>query len=251
MPAEDAAQRVGLVDHDVAQSPQERRPLRVAWEEADVQHVGVGADHVGVPTYPRSLDVGAVTVVRRGDHSGELEGVEGAQLVVTQRLGRVEQQRRGGSGPCAGCTDGGLRHERLARGRPRREHGRRAVQHELQGIGLVGPERVHPEPFPNLVGELWRAGFANRAARAGSSRAWTRSSTSSAPPADAPARSTSCARMLLDDRVEGCGGVRHGIVDGSGAGTGTVRTSLRSLQSRLQRFTKAAPERSRWTSDSM
>ena len=123
------------------------------------------------------------------------------------------------------------------------------MQHELQGIGLVGPERVHTQPLPNLVGEL------GRAARApGRPRRFEPGMDQVVDVDRTTGRIAGGLDQLradpLDDRVEGCGGVRHGIGGGSGAGTGTVRTTLLSVQSRLQRFTTAAPERSRWTSDS-
>ena len=50
--AEDAAQRVQLVDHDVAQPHEERRPPLMRREDAHVQHLGVGEHDVGVACAP-------------------------------------------------------------------------------------------------------------------------------------------------------------------------------------------------------
>ena len=46
--AEDAAQHVQLVDHDVAQAHEEGGPARVVRQDAVVQHLGVGEHDVGV-----------------------------------------------------------------------------------------------------------------------------------------------------------------------------------------------------------
>ena len=65
--AEDAAQRVQLVDDDVAQPHEERRPAVVRREDAHVQHLGVGEHDVGVRADPRAVVGGRVAVVGGGD----------------------------------------------------------------------------------------------------------------------------------------------------------------------------------------
>ena len=197
-------------------------------------------------THARSTSVLSPSSPRRPRR--EMEGVEGTQLVVAERLVRWGGDCRGESGPFAGRANGGLGHRRLARGRPGHEHGRRAVQHEPQGIGLVGPSASTPALL-NLVGELGGAGSRTgppTPVRAGHGPGRRRRPHHRAD----RQRPRPLQADPLDDRVEGCGGVRHGMGGGGGAGTGTVRRRCVIVQSRLQRFTTAAPERSRWTSDS-
>ena len=92
--AEDAAQHVELVDHDVAQAHEEGGPARVVGQEADVQHLGVGEHHVGVAAHPRACVGRGVAVVGGGDQPGSVQLDEGAELVLGQGLGGEEQQRR-------------------------------------------------------------------------------------------------------------------------------------------------------------
>ena len=58
---EDAAQRVQLVDHDVPQPHQERRPPLVRGQDAHVQHLGIGEHHVRVLARPRAVVVRSVS----------------------------------------------------------------------------------------------------------------------------------------------------------------------------------------------
>ena len=53
--AEDAALRVQLVDHDVAEPHHERRPALMRRQDPDVQHVGVREHDVGVLARPRAV----------------------------------------------------------------------------------------------------------------------------------------------------------------------------------------------------
>ena len=69
--AEHAAQHVQLVDHHVAQPHEERRPLRVRREDADVEHLGVREQHRRVGARPRPLVGRGVAVVGRCHELGE------------------------------------------------------------------------------------------------------------------------------------------------------------------------------------
>ena len=61
--AEDAAEDVELVDHDIAESPEEGVPPAVVGEDAGVEHLGVREHHVGVRSDP--APIGAVRCRRR------------------------------------------------------------------------------------------------------------------------------------------------------------------------------------------
>ncbi len=93
---EDAAIRVDLVDHDVAQVLQRARPRGVMREDARVQHVGVREDHA------RPLARRPASVTRRVavvDHGAGVDPgcghqlAKGDLLVPGERLGRKEVQR--------------------------------------------------------------------------------------------------------------------------------------------------------------
>ena len=101
--AEQAAQRVQLVDHHVAQAHQERGPPRVRREDARVQHLGVGEQHVGVGARPGAVVGRGVAVVGGGDQLGEEPLAEAAELVLRERLGGVHDQR--GVAGCRRRTD--------------------------------------------------------------------------------------------------------------------------------------------------
>ncbi len=113
---------VALVDDDVLQRLQERRPARVGGEDAAVQHVRVGQYVGGVLAYPLALLGRGVAVVERcPDPRGrELGGP--AALVGRQGLGGGEVER-GRATPVAGlgavqqiAEYGGQVAQRLARG---------------------------------------------------------------------------------------------------------------------------------------
>ena len=69
--AEEPAQHVELVDHDVAQAHEEGRPLCVRREDPDVQHLGVREQHGRVGACPRALVGRGVAVVGRRHERGE------------------------------------------------------------------------------------------------------------------------------------------------------------------------------------
>ena len=90
---EDAAQCVQLVDDDVLQSHEERRPTLVRRQDAHVQHLGVGEHHVRVLARPGPVVARGVAVVRDGAESGHEPRAQRSQLVLRERLGGKEQQR--------------------------------------------------------------------------------------------------------------------------------------------------------------
>ena len=140
--AEHAAERVQLVDDDVAQPAEERGPPLVVGQQPGVEHLGVGEHDRGVLADPGALLGAGVAVVGAGDHAGQLEGGERAQLVVGQRLGGEQDQRRARADRGAGrLGDRHLVAERLARRRARGDHDRAAGAGQVDGLGLVRPQR--------------------------------------------------------------------------------------------------------------
>ena len=141
--AEHPAVGVALVDDDVAQPAQERRPAGVSGQHGAVQHVRVAEHPAARAAGPVALVERGVAVERGGPHVREVELGEGAQLVGGQRLGRREVQ---GGGPRVGGERG--EHRQLV---GQRLAGRGAGRHHdvLPGVGqlgrvhLVGPRRAH------------------------------------------------------------------------------------------------------------
>jgi hypothetical protein len=141
--AEDPAQHVELVDDDVPQPHEERRPPGMVGQDPVVQHLGVGEQHVGVAPNPCPLLGARVAVVAGGVQTGDVEVAEGAQLVVGQCLRGEEQQRGARSGACGhGLGDRRLVAERLPRGGARGDDHGVAGAHEIDGARLVRPEAV-------------------------------------------------------------------------------------------------------------
>ena len=140
MRPEDAAQDVQLVEHDVAQAHEEVGPAAVVGKDADVQHVGIGEHHVGVAPGPRALVCRRISVVGHGHESGDLQGCEGAQLVLGEGLGGEDQEGRTRSWVDGGLGDRELVAERLARGRACRHGHRTTVAGHVDGGRLMRPE---------------------------------------------------------------------------------------------------------------
>ena len=93
--AEHASVDVRLVDDDVAQVLQDVAPPVVVREHADVEHVGVREDQVRpLADLPAPVALG-VAVVDRRLHARYCELGERAQLILRERLRRVEVQRAG------------------------------------------------------------------------------------------------------------------------------------------------------------
>jgi hypothetical protein len=96
--AEDAAVDVQLVQHDPAQVAQERLPILMVREDAGVQHVGVGDQRlrrVGADLLAAGARRVAVVDlearrVERAQPAGE--PAQAAELILRQRLGRVEEE---------------------------------------------------------------------------------------------------------------------------------------------------------------
>ena len=140
--AEHPPQGVQLVDDDVAQPQEERRPARVRRQDPHVEHLGVGEDDVGVVADPRPLVERGVAVVRRGHEVGDQPLAEGAQLVLGEGLGGEDQQRSVAATAGDRLDDRHLVAERLARSRPGRDRDVAPVTERVDGIGLVRPQRV-------------------------------------------------------------------------------------------------------------
>ena len=139
--AEDAAQRVELVDYDVLEPHEERRPPFVRRQDPHVQHLGIGEHDVRVLARPRAVVGGRVTVVGDGAQSRNEPGAQRAQLVLGERLGGEEQQR--GVAPLFDDRrhDRQLVAERLARGGPRGDDDALPIVECVERGGLV---RVQP-----------------------------------------------------------------------------------------------------------
>ncbi len=92
MRAEDAAIGVQLVDHDVAQVLEERRPLRVVRKDPGVEHVGVRQDEVRARAHRAPRVLRRVAVVGEHPHLGQLPGerLQLGQLILGERLRRKE-----------------------------------------------------------------------------------------------------------------------------------------------------------------
>ena len=91
--AEDAAVGVALVDHDVLQPAQERRPPRVRRQDSAVQHVRVRQHEPGVRPNPVPLRRLGVAVEGRGADVRQHQRAERPQLVGRERLGRRQVER--------------------------------------------------------------------------------------------------------------------------------------------------------------
>jgi hypothetical protein len=93
MRAEDAAVHVRLVDDHVAEVREDVAPAVVVGEDADVEHVRVGEDHVRpLADLPASLALRVAVVDRRLD-ALDAEGGQRPRLVLRERLRRVEVER--------------------------------------------------------------------------------------------------------------------------------------------------------------
>ena len=90
--AEHPAQDVGLVHGHYSQVAQEICPGLVVGQDADVEHVGVGEDHVRAASHVGPYGLGRVAVVGRRVDAAQPEGPYLPQLVLGQRLRRVEKQ---------------------------------------------------------------------------------------------------------------------------------------------------------------
>ena len=131
---------VALVDDDVAQRAQERRPPLVPGQQRVVQQVGVGEDVLRVVADPAPLLRRGVAVVGGRPQPGQRQRLEPGQLVGGQRLGRATGRARS---PRA--------RRRAPPRRTTRRQRRQQVAQALAGRGARGDDDV-----PARVGELGR-----------------------------------------------------------------------------------------------
>ena len=90
---EDAAVDVRLVDHHVGEVREHVAPAVVVGQDADVEHVGVRQDEVRpLADLPAALGLGIAVVDRRPD-ARHLQRGQGAELILGERLRRVEVER--------------------------------------------------------------------------------------------------------------------------------------------------------------
>jgi hypothetical protein len=147
--AEHPAVVMALVDHDVPEPAQERRPATVLGQQGVGEHVRVRVQVAGVCARPVPVLPRGVAVEGRRAHPRQGEAADGRQLVPCQRLrrGEVERPRRR---VLEQATEQRQQvAERLARRRTGREHDRRARPRRLRRGHLVGPRPLHadrPQP---------------------------------------------------------------------------------------------------------
>ena len=140
--AEDAAIRVQLVDHDVAEILEEVHPLGVVRQDAGVEHVGIGEHEVGPRAHRAAGVLRSVTVVRVHAHVGQRlrELRQLGELILGEGLGGEQIQHARLRLLHEGLEHGQVVAERLA-GCGRRHH-----DHVLAlGDGLEGPRLVRVE----------------------------------------------------------------------------------------------------------
>ena len=154
--AEHASVDVRLVDDDVAQVLQDVAPAVVVREHADVEHVGVREDQVRpLADLPAPVALG-VAVVDRRLHARHGELGERAQLVLRERLRRVEVQRSGLRLTRERVEHRQVEGEGLAARRARRDDHVLAARRRLPRVRLVRVERVVAEPLADARVELVR-----------------------------------------------------------------------------------------------
>ena len=142
--AEDAAVDVRLVDDDVAEVREHVAPAVVVRQDADVEHVRVGQDHVRpLADLPAALALGVAVVDRRLD-ALDAEGRERPRLILRERLRRVEVERPALRLACEQVEHGQVEGEALAARRARRHDRVAARAQRLPGLGLVPVERRDP-----------------------------------------------------------------------------------------------------------
>jgi len=139
---EDAAEGVQLVDHDVAQAHEERRPPLVARQDPHVQHLGIREHDLRVLPDAYAVVGTGVAVVGGRQQGRDHPRVEAAQLVLGECLGREDEQRRRRVAPERSLDDRDLVAEGLPRGGPRGEHDASPGPQRVDGGRLVRVEPV-------------------------------------------------------------------------------------------------------------
>jgi hypothetical protein len=138
--AEDAAIHMRFVDNDVAQVREDVTPAVVVRQHPDMEHVRVGEDQVRpLADLPALLGRG-VTVVDGGLDSGRLELGERSDLILRERLRRVEIQRSLLGIAREPVQHGQVEGQRLAGGSPRRDDQVLAAPRRFPRLGLVREE---------------------------------------------------------------------------------------------------------------
>ena len=136
-------------DHPVAghrdderEAQEEVGPARVVGQHRGVEHVGVRDQRVRRLPDRTALRDRGVAVVDRRPHAGRSEAVQGAELILCERLRRVEVERPPSRVLRERVDDGQVERERLPRRRPGGD------DHVCAGAcGVPGRTLVHVEPW--------------------------------------------------------------------------------------------------------
>ena len=140
--AEDAAVDVRLVHDHVREVREHVAPAVVVREHADVEHVRVGQDQVRPLAHlPAALRLG-VAVVDRGAQPRRAERAERPELVLRERLRRVEVERPLLRLARERVEDGQVEREGLPARGARRDDQVLAARGRLPRLGLVRVERL-------------------------------------------------------------------------------------------------------------
>jgi hypothetical protein len=113
----------------------------VVREDPEVEHVGVGEDDVAVAADGRPLLARGVAVVDREPYVLDAERVQGARLVLGERLGGVEVESARAGIAAQHLERRELEAQRLAGGRAGGDD-RRARPAGVERVGLVRPQRL-------------------------------------------------------------------------------------------------------------
>ncbi len=166
--AEDAPVDVRLVHDDVGEVVQDVRPAVVMRQDAHVEHVRVAEDQVRPLAHLPAPFGRRVAVVDRGPDAGHLQLGQRAQLILRERLGRVQVERTPLRLGREGVEHGQVEGERLAaRGSGRDDHVA-AFARAVPRFALVRVERFDPS-CRERVADAWmqvvREGSRTRTAR--------------------------------------------------------------------------------------
>ncbi len=154
--AEHAAVDVGLVDDHVAEIREHVAPAVVVRQEPDVDHVGVGEDHVRPRADLPALLGRSVAVVDRRPEPGGVQRGERAELILRERLGRVQVERAALRLPRHLVEHGEVEGQRLAGGGAGRHEHVLAAPGRIPDGPLVRVEPRDPDGGPHPWVELVR-----------------------------------------------------------------------------------------------
>ena len=145
--SEDAAVRVDFVDDHVAQVGEEPVPAGVVGQNPLVEHIGVRQHEIAAVAQSATEILGRVPVVGSGEErlvpGGGLEPAEGAQLILCERLGRVEVEGAGERIPEDRFDDRHVVAERLAGGGAGDDDDAAAGSDMFDCLGLVRVETLN------------------------------------------------------------------------------------------------------------